>query len=555
MRETAAAQDLLGHANGAETRDRDNKEDKTVIETAFGLRSAFTAPHRLATKAGADVLESGGSAIEAMVAAAATIAVVYPHMNGIGGDGFWLIKRPGAAPVGIFACGQAAGLATPDWYARQGFETALPSRGGLAALTVPGTIGGWGQALSLLDAPRPLADLLAPAIRYAAEGVAVTRNQSQTTREKLDGLADVPGFANAFLTAGHVPESGTPLRQTALAATLSRLAEVGLDDFYAGDLAATHARFLEASGSPLRGDDFAGYAARQVTPLTIRIRQGTLYNMIPPTQGMAALGILGTFDRLGVTQAETFAHWHGLVESTKQAFLIRNAELGDERSMRQPAQDFLTDAELDRMAAAVDMTRAAPWPHAPVPGDTIWMGAADAEGTVVSFIQSVFWEFGSGLVCPDTGVFFQNRGAGFSLKPGPNQLAPGKHPFHTLIPGMAELKDGRVFSYGTMGGEGQPQTQAAVFSRYAMFGQPLQQAVSAPRWLLGKTWGDSTDSLKIEANADPDLVQSLRDAGHDIELMEPFSSLAGHAGGVVRHADGRTEAASDPRSDGVSFAE
>ena len=527
-----------------------------MIETAFGLRSAFTAPHRLATKAGADVLQDGGTAIEAMVAAAATIAVVYPHMNGIGGDGFWLIKRPGAAPVGIFACGQAAALATPDWYAERGYDTALPTRGGLAALTVPGTLGGWAQALSMQEAGhRPLADLLAPAIRHAREGIAVTRNQSRTTREKLDGLAGVPGFDAAFLVDGQVPEAGTPLAQTALADTLTRLAEAGIADFYTGDLAATHARFLEQAGSPLRAGDLADYGARRVTPLTISTRQGTLYNMVPPTQGMAALGILGTFDRLGVTEAESFAHWHGLVEATKQAFLTRNAELGDERTMRQPAQDFLTEAELARMAEAVDMGRAAPWPHDPVPGDTIWMGAADADGTVVSFIQSVFWEFGSGLTCPDTGVFFQNRGAGFSLAPGPNQLAPGKHPFHTLIPGMAELSDGRMFSYGTMGGEGQPQTQAAVFSRYAMFGQPLQEAVSAPRWLLGKTWGDSTDSLKIEANADPALVQSLRDAGHDIELLEPFSSLAGHAGGVVRHADGRTEAASDPRSDGVAFAE
>ncbi len=527
-----------------------------MIETALGLRSAFTSPHRLATKAGADVLETGGTAIEAMVAAAATIAVVYPHMNGIGGDGFWLIKRPGKAPVGVFACGQAAALATPEWYAAQGHDSVLPTRGGLAALTVPGTLGGWGKALSLQDGGhRPLSELLAPAIRLAREGVAVTRNQSQTTREKLAGLADVPGFAETFLSDGEIPAAGSPLKQTALADTLTRLGEAGVSDFYTGDLAATHARFLEAAGSPLRAGDFADYAAREVTPLTIKTRQGQLYNMIPPTQGMAALGILGTFDRLGIERGESFEHWHGLVEATKQAFITRNAELGDERDMRQPAQDFLTDAELDRMAGEVSMTRAAPWPHDPVPGDTIWMGAADADGTVVSFIQSVFWEFGSGLTCPETGVFFQNRGAGFSLTPGPNQLAPGKRPFHTLIPGMAELNDGRVFSYGTMGGEGQPQTQAAVFSRYAMFDQPLQQAVTAPRWLLGKTWGDSTDSLKIEANADPALIQSLRDAGHDIELLEPFSSLAGHAGGVVRHADGRTEAASDPRSDGVSFAE
>ena len=527
-----------------------------MIETALGLRQAFTSPHRLATKTGSDVLESGGSAIEAMVAAAATIAVVYPHMNGIGGDGFWLIKKPGQKPVGVFACGQAAGVATPQWYAERGHTGTIPTRGGQAALTVPGTLGGWAEALKLAGPKaRPLSELLAPAIRLARDGIAVTRNQSATTREKLAGLRDVPGFAASYLTDGAVPQPGEAFVQTALADTLAQLAEAGIDDFYRGDLAATHARFLEQAGSPLRAGDFAKYSAKQVTPLTLKTSQGQLFNMIPPTQGMAALTILGVFDRLGVTKAEGFAHWHGLVEATKQAFLVRNSELGDAGSMRQPAQDFLTDAEMDRMAAAIDMDRALPWPHDPVPGDTIWMGAADADGTVVSFIQSVFWEFGSGLTCTDTGVFFQNRGAGFSLAPGPNQLAPGKHPFHTLNPAMAELNDGRVLSYGTMGGEGQPQTQAAVFSRYAMFDQPLQQAVSSPRWLLGKTWGDNTDSLKIEANTDPDLIIALRDAGHQIELIEAFSSLAGHAGAVVRHPDGRVEAAADPRSDGVALAE
>jgi len=527
-----------------------------MIETALGLTSGFTAPHRIATKVGSDVLDAGGTAIEAMVAAAATIAVVYPHMNSIGGDGFWVIHRKGQKPVAISACGQAAGLATPEWYADHGHTTAIPARGALAALTVPGTIGGWQAALDLVDDTRrvPLSDLLAPAIALAKDGIAVTRNQSVTTQEKMDGLRDVHGFADVYLPGGKAPEAGDRLRQTALGRTLDAIARDGTDSYYRGDVAQTHARFLSEQGSPLRTADFESYRAEIQTPLTLTTSLGTLFNLGPPTQGMSSLAILGVFDRLGVTEGEGFAHIHGLVEATKQAFITRNAELGDQNAMRQPAQDFLADDVLDRMAAAIDRDTALPWPHEAKAGDTIWMGAADKDGTVVSFIQSVFWEFGSGLTCPETGVFFQNRGAGFSLGAGPNQLAPGKRPFHTLNPALAVLNDGRVMSYGTMGGEGQPQTQAAVFTRYAQFGTPLQQAITQPRWLLGKTWGDDTTSLKIEDNFDPAMVEKLIAAGHQVEMVPAFSSLMGHAGAVIQHPNGMIEAANDPRSDGLAYA-
>jgi oxamate amidohydrolase len=182
------------------------------------------------------------------------------------------------------------------------------------------------------------------------------------------------------------------------------------------------------------------------------------------------------------------------------------------------------------------------------------MGAADADGCVVSFIQSVFWEFGSGLTCEDTGVFFQNRGAGFSLSPGPNELGPFRRPFHTLNPALAQLNDGRVMAYGTMGGEGQPQTQAAVFTRHVLYGQDLQAAVTAPRWLLGRTWGDATTTLKLEDRFDPALVAELKAAGHEVEAIPAFSDLAGHAGAVVLHPGGLVEAASDPRADGAALA-
>lgn len=527
-----------------------------MLTSSMGYKGAISAPHRAAALAGRDILNAGGTAIEAMVAAAAAIAVAYPHMNGIGGDGFWVIHRPGQAPVGISGCGRAAGLATPEWYAERGQTGALPARGPLAALTVPGTIDGWAKALALVPADRrlPLSDLLAPAIALAKDGIAVTANQSLTTAAKLDTLKGVQGFDETFLVDGQPPAPGHLLRQTALGNTLARLAEVGLDDYYRGEIAATHAQFLTDAGSPLRLADFHLFAADQVTPLTVGTSAGQLYNMIAPTQGVSSLMILALFDRLGVTQGEGFAHLHGLIEATKQAFIQRNAELGDPDTMATPAQDWLKAAHLDTLAAKIDMDRALPWPHEAKPGDTIWMGAADSDGMVVSFIQSVFWEFGSGLTCTDTGVFFQNRGAGFSLAEGPNQLGPFRRPFHTLNPALAQLKDGRVMAYGTMGGEGQPQTQAAVFTRHVLYGQDLQAAVTAPRWLLGKTWGDTTTTLKLEDRFDPALVTALKDAGHEVEMIAPYSDTAGHAGAVVLHPEGLIEAASDPRADGAALA-
>jgi len=528
-----------------------------MLHSAIGFEGAFSAPHRAASLAGRDILKAGGTAMEAMVAAAATIAVTYPHMNGIGGDGFWLIHRPNEGITGISACGQAAGLATPQWYENAGFTEDMPTRGGLAALTVPGTIGGWQKALALVpDEKRlPLENLLAAAIDYAENGIAVTGNQSQCTADKLAGLKDVPGFAETFLVGGKPPETGARLYQKPLAETLRTLAREGLSSYYSGRLARDHAAFLEENGSPLRLDDFNAYEARFVDPLCVDTTHGRLMNMTPPTQGIASLMILALFDRLGVSEAEGFAHFHGLIEATKQAFIQRNAGLGDPDFMAEPAQNWLASDRLDALVAKIDPQKALPWPYDPAEGDTIWMGAADRYGNVVSFIQSVYWEFGSGLTCPQTGVLFQNRGAGFSLKPGPNQLAPGKRPFHTLNPAMAKLKDGRIIAYGTMGGEGQPQTQAAVFSRYAQFGQDLQAAITASRWLLGRTWGEETTTLKLEDRFDPELVAQLKAAGHEVEMLPAYSDAAGHAGAVVLHENGLMEAASDPRADGLALTD
>ncbi len=242
---------------------------------------------------------------------------------------------------------------------------------------------------------------------------------------------------------------------------------------------------------------------------------------------------------------------HGLVEATKQAFLVREREVADPDAMEVPAKSLLLSDALDRLAGAVDRQKAMTWPLRSDPGDTIWMGAIDGKGTAVSFIQSLYWEFGSGIVLDESGLLWQNRGASFALDSWRrNALKPRKLPFHTLNPALALLDDGRVMVYGTMGGDGQPQTQATVFTRYACFRRDLQVAVSDPRWLLGRTWGQITDTLKIEAGLYDAVGPALAAAGHEVERVPLFSELMGHAGAVVRHPENWFEGAADPRSDG-----
>jgi gamma-glutamyltranspeptidase/glutathione hydrolase len=280
-----------------------------------------------------------------------------------------------------------------------------------------------------------------------------------------------------------------------------------------------------------------------------------VYNLPPPTQGLASLIILGVFDRLGCTEAEGFPFLHGLVESTKQAFWVRDRVVTDPAYMKEDPVNFLTESALSEMAGRIRPDWAAPWPAPPQGGDTVWLGVIDGQGRTVSLIQSIYWEFGSGVVLGDTGILWQNRGVSFSLADSAlNILRPGRKPFHTLNPAMARLADGRVMVYGTMGGEGQPQTQAALFTRYALFGQELQAALTAPRWLLGRTWGATSTNLKLENRFDPGLVEAMRKAGHDVKIVAPFSDIMGHAGGIIRQPSGVLEGAADPRGDGIVAA-
>jgi len=524
-----------------------------MLHTASSLGGMVTAPHHLAAQAGLGVLRDGGNAVEAAVAVAASLAVVYPHMTGIGGDGFWLIAEPDGRTHSVHGCGAAAARADLTLY---GNRTSIPWRGPLAANTVAGTVSGWETALATSGTTLSLERLLADAIRHAENGVVVTAGGAAVAAVKGPELRSQPGaYAKTFEPAGKPLRAGEVLRQPRMAETLRRLTLEGLDAFYRGDLAVDIAEDLAEVGSPVSQNDLAAHRAERPAPLHATMGGARLFNTAPPTQGLASLLILALFDRLDVEEVEGFAHLHGLVEATKQAFLIRDAHVGDVAHMTLDAQALLADAaRLDELAARIDSRSALPWPQPSPPGDTCWFAAADAEGRVVSAIQSTYFEFGSGVVLPRTGITWQNRGSCFRLaEDGWNALKPGRKPFHTLNPALARFDDGRVMAYGTMGGEGQPQTQAAIFTRYAL-GVGLQEAVTRPRWLLGRTWGEESTSLKVESRFDPVLVLALRDAGHQVEVLEPFTSVMGHAGAIVRHPGGVLEGATDPRSDGAVAA-
>jgi gamma-glutamyltranspeptidase len=523
-----------------------------TVESSAGMVSA---PHALAAQSGARILAEGGNAIEAALATAATLAVVYPHMTGLGGDAFWLIAEPGKVPVTIDGAGRAGGAVSDSLYRDHGLQE-IPWRGPLAANTVAGAVSSWEAAWDISrqwGGRMSLSRIFAEAAALAEQGTAVTAGHAEAASRFRSVLESVPGFAALHFIEGGPPAAGAVLFQPALARTLRTLTRDGLSGFYSGALARQIAAELTSAGAPLNGADLAGFRATVGRPLRLTLPVAELFNCSPPSQGLASLLILGIFSRLPAAQPDGFAHLHGIIESTKLAFAVLDREVGHREDDGSTLQRYLNTHELERNAALIDPLRAAPWQGDAGEGDTAWFGAIDGSGRAVSAIQSLYFEFGSGVGLPESGFLWQNRGVAFRLGgEGPNVLGPRRKPFHTLNPAFARFPDGRTMVYGAMGGDGQPQTQAALFTRYAFYGQDLQDAISAPRWVLGRTWGESRSALRLESRFPDELIAALRAAGHPVERVAAFDPIMGHAGAIV-HSSGRGfQGASDPRSDGAA---
>lgn len=523
------------------------------METPIFGHAAVATPHHPASETGQRILIQGGNAIEAMIAMAATIAVTYPHMNGLGGDGFWLVADKSRRVRAIQACGPAASRAALAALRDLGHDE-VPARGPLSVLTVPGAVAGWQLAAEMAKAfggKLPLAMLLEDAIRHAREGIAVSSSQARVALAEIDELKDVPGFAAQFMPTGQALKAGEALVQPALAGLMEQLAHAGLDDFYRGDAAREIAADLDRAGALVSREDLRRHEARLREPLSLALAGATLHSMPPPSQGLATFIILGLAERLDLKRSGGFEHLHGLIEAVKCAGAIRDREITDPGLMNTDPASFLTPAFLDREAAAISMVRASPSPLPGPGGNAVWMGAIDKEGLAVSYVQSLHGNYGSGLLLPRTGLLMHNRGMAFSLDArSPRALAPGRLPFHTLAPALALFTDGRVMPFGSMGGDAQPQILAQLFSRYRQ-GENLAAAVDAPRFILGRDESGKRPQLRLEDRFDGNLLNALDRAGHPIDIGQAYADGFGHAGALVRHIrDGRIEAVHDPRADG-----
>ncbi|ALS58435.1 gamma-glutamyltransferase family protein [Pandoraea norimbergensis] len=531
---------------------------------ASGRAGLVTSPHALASMAGRDVLQQGGNAIEATIAIAAMLCVTMPHFTGLGGDGFWLVAdgtSGSKAPLAISGIGQAArhlpsGLLNGD---------AIAVRGPASTLTTAATVAAWEAAYRVSreqwGGTLSWASLLAPAIAAAEDGFATSRSQDFWYSYRADEMANTAtwhGFAQTFLPGGRAPAAGESFRQPVLAATLHQLADGGPREFYEGELAARLADGLQAAGSPLTRDDLAATRVHVSDALTMPYGDGVLATLPPPTQGVTTLQIMGILARVGLKDCAhgSATYYHRLVEAVKQAFIDRDGFIADPEFVDIPVETMLSDGHLRAAASRIDDRLALDWPHRFREGDTVYFAATDAAGRAVSVLQTIYFDWGSGVMAGDTGVLWHNRGAAFrpAGSAHPNALMPGKRPFHTLNPGMY-LKGGKVrLLYGTQGADGQPQTLSALLTRLIDYGMSPHEALSHPRFLLGRTFSDSRDNLKLESDAGEAVFAALAARGHAVASLPKHSPLAGQAGVIAIAEDGLASGAHDPRSDGAALA-
>lgn len=520
---------------------------------ATGRTWAVATPHTLATEAAAIAFERGGNALDAALAAATTLAVVYPHMCGVGGDLFALVQHPAGDVVAINASGRAPAGAGAEVAAAAGGGV-MPEHGPLS-VTVPGAVSGW-EALHRQGANLTWADTFTAAVAYAHGGVQTAPSLAETIEEEEARLRVDPGLAGVFYPAGEPAAVRTPVRQPSLGATLQAIAEHGAQVWYGGEVGARYVQGLAALGVPIDLADMAGHRADLGTPLRARFGDVDVLVHPPNSQGFVLLETLSVVDRLGLDPDPLGSDAGVLADVLRAAARDRDRHLADADRMRVHPSTLLDDGHL---GAVADEVRAGV-PGAPPglehrSGDTIAVVTADAEGRGVSLIQSLYDGFGSGLLEPDTGVVAQNRGACFTLAPDhPNRLLAGARPAHTLMPVVVQ-RGGRLEAVaGTMGGSAQPQIVAMTLLRAFRLGMHPAEAVAAPRWLVGGMSPEGpAPGVIAEADVPASALAALKAAGYRVDTVKERDGSVGHAH-MIRAVAGGLDAGSDPRADGGAMA-
>ena len=515
----------------------------------YAPREAIATSQPLASGAGLEILLRGGNTIDAAVAAAAVLNVVEPHMTGVGGDMFAILwSAEDTQLVGLDASGRAGSLLTPDALRADGHESMPLS--GPGSVTVPGAISGW---VALLEryGTMPLAEVLAPAIRIAEDGFPVTpiiARQWRSQEEKLSGNAGAT--ATYLLEWKRGPEAGEWFRNPDLARSFGTLADGGPGAFYGGELGRTIVDGLAELGGYLTLEDLTNHSAEWVDPISIDFRDYTVWELPPAGQGVAALQMMKMMEPLDLEGMghNSAPYLHYLIEAKKLAFADLDRYIADRDHLEVSVDQLLDVAYLNGRRALIDPERAADRPQ-PGPAitdtETIYLSVADSDGNMISFINSLFGHFGSGVVIPGTGFTLQNRGCGFTLEDGhPNQAAPGKRPFHTLIPGFVTKAGAPWMSFGVMGGSMQPQGHTQMLLNILVFGMDLQEAIDAAR--LRHLGGYR---VAIEGPVGEDVRAELAAMGH--EITDEALSEFGGAQAIMR-LDRGWAAGSDPRKDGMA---
>jgi gamma-glutamyltranspeptidase len=525
----------------------------------LALRGMVTCPHSLASQAGVEVLRAGGSAIDAAIAASATLAVIYPHMTSLGGDAFWLIYDAHADSVRhLNGGGKAARTASIQWFTDRGLSE-IPYRGAIAGtLTVPGAVASWCEAHRTYG-KLPLQRCLDAAIDYAEHGFPITERLASWIALTREDLQRSPEAAAIFLAAGPRPKPGAVLKNPDLARTLRALAAGGAAGFYEGEVADEFTAFASANGGFFDREDLRNHDAEWSAPLSGSYRDVTLFETPAPTQGFTVLQMLKLLEPFELSRRPFLGpdHVHLMIQAKQLAYHDRDRWLADPKFADVPIERLLSERYVAERRKLIDLDRAIPWDRVPshgsLTGDTIYIAAVDREGNAASLVQSLYWSFGSAVVAGRTGVVLQNRAAYFSLDPAsPNRLEPGKIPLHTLIASLA-FRDNKLWGViGCMGADGQPQIHLQTYVSLIDYGRNIQEALEAPRFLSGRfALGEPRDTLHIEGRFPAETIHELARRGHPIDRWGDWNELAGHAQGILIAPEGGVRAGgADPRSDG-----